>query len=65
MVPATSPQHVWIQGYWAWNGKGVMAIRSFPPVRMPNGFLVIGGVSQVAGFGFLRSLEEILLLRVP
>jgi hypothetical protein len=32
---------------------------------MPNGFLVIGGVSQVAGFGFLRSLEEILLLRVP
>jgi hypothetical protein len=23
MVPAPSPQHVWIQGHWAWNGRWV------------------------------------------
>jgi hypothetical protein len=27
---------------------------------MPNGFLDTGGVSQVAGLGFLGSLEEII-----
>jgi len=34
-------------------GSGSLAIGSFLPVRMPNGFLVTGGVIQVAGFGFL------------
>jgi hypothetical protein len=34
-------------------GSGSLVIGSFLPVRMPNGFLVTGGVIQVAGFGFL------------
>ena len=33
--------------------SGSLAIGSFLPVRMPNGFLATGGISQVAGFGFL------------
>jgi hypothetical protein len=33
-------------------GSGSLAIGSFLPVLMPNGFLVIGGVNQVVGFGF-------------
>ena len=41
-------------------GSGSLAIGSFLPVPMPNGFLDTGGVSQVAGLGFLGSLEEII-----
>ena len=36
-----------------WRRSGSLAIGSFFPVLMPNGFLVTGGVSQVAGLGFL------------
>ena len=33
-------------------GSGSLAIGSFLPVPMPNGFPVTGGVSQVVGLGF-------------
>jgi hypothetical protein len=34
-------------------GSGSLAIGSFLPVLMPNGFLVTGGVNQVGGVGVL------------
>ena len=34
-------------------GSGSLALGSFLPVLMPNGFLATGGVSQVDGLGFL------------
>jgi hypothetical protein len=46
-------------------GAGSLAIGSFLPVRLPNGFLLTGGVSQVAGAGFLGNLEEIHIGREP
>ena len=35
------------------NGYGSLVIGPFLLVRMRNGFLVTGGISEVAGFGFL------------
>ena len=51
MVPAPSPQHVWIQGHWAWNGRWVWQPGSWvvPPVRMPNGFLALGASARWLG----------------
>jgi len=34
-------------------GSGHLVIGSFLPIPMPIGFLVTGGVIQVAGLGFL------------
>ena len=36
-------------------GSGRLAIGSFLPVPMLNGFLVTGGVNQVGGVGFLET----------
>jgi len=38
-------------GFGMEGGFGSQAIGPCLPVRMPNGLLVIGSVSQVAGFG--------------
>jgi len=54
MVPAPSPQHIWIPGYWAWNGRWVWE-PGYWVILSPCSYAqwVPGrGVSQ-AGFGFL------------
>ena len=40
-------------------GSGSLAIGSFLPVPMPNGFLDTGGVSQVAGLGCLAISDTV------
>lgn len=51
IVPASPPQHIWIQRHWPWNGKGGWqpGYWVIPPRPMPNVLLGIGGVSQVDG----------------
>ena len=44
-------------GFGMAGGSGSQAIGPCLPVRMPNGFLVIGSVSQLAGFG-LRGIGD-------